>query len=443
MATLESLGLGSGVLSSDLIDKIITAERSSVDLRLDRREELAEAKITAYGEIKSKMAQIQSAAITLSSPTLTGATKVTSSDESILTATGSAAADPGNYNVEVLNVAKSHSLATGTYGGYDKVVGSNKLVFSFGKLTYDGSGNVTGQEPNIKTPSKTLEIDSSNNTLAGIRDAINNADMGVNATIVNDGTGYRLQIVSAETGEENAMTISAQDAIGFPVSGGLAALAYNENQNGLTETSKAENAELRVNGLGITRASNQIDEVIKGVTLNLNSADAGQNIRINVSADAELLTETIQGFVDAYNELKEFVDDLSKFDTKNQIGGLLMGDSAVRGMMEQLRSMISQPIVGLNLNSANAGQNIRINVSADAELLTETIQGFVDAYNELKEFVDDLSKFDTKNQIGGLLMGDSAVRGMMEQLRSMISQPIVGLNGKFQALTELGINTNK
>src|SRR5690554_7281798 len=245
MATLESLGLGSGVLSSDLIDKIITAERSSVDLRLDRREELAEAKITAYGEIKSKMAQIQSAAITLSSPTLTGATKVTSSDESILTATGSAAADPGNYNVEVLNVAKSHSLATGTYGGYDEVVGSGKLVFSFGKLTYDGSGNVTGQDPNIKAPSKTLEIDSSNNTLAGIRDAINNAEMGVNATIVNDGTGYRLQIVSAETGEENAMTISAQDANGNPT-GALSSLAYNENQNGLTQTSKAENAELRV-----------------------------------------------------------------------------------------------------------------------------------------------------------------------------------------------------
>ncbi len=99
--------------------------------------------------------------------------------------------------------------------------------------------------------------------------------------------------------------------------------------------------------------------------------------------------------------------------------------------------------VTLNLNSASASQNIRINVSADAELLTETIQGFVTAYNELKEFVDDLSKFDTKNQVGGLLMGDSAVRGMMEQLRSMISQPIVGLNGKFQALTELGINTNK
>src|SRR5690554_5900305 len=408
MATLESLGLGSGVLSSDLIDKIITAERSSVDLRLDRREELAEARITAYGEIKSKMAQIQSAAITLSSPTLTGATKVTSSDESILTATGSAAADPGNYNVEVLNVAKSHSLATGTYGGYDEVVGSGKLVFSFGKLTYDGSGNVTGQDPNIKVPSKTLVIDSSNNTLSGIRDAINNADMGVNATIVNDGTGYRLQIVSAETGEENAMTISAQDAVGFPASGGLAALAYNENQNGLTQTSKAENAEIRVNGLGITRASNEIDEVIKGVTLNLNSANAGQNIRINVSADAELLTETIQGFVTAYNELKEFVDDLSKYDAKNQVGGLLMGDSAVRGMMEQLRSMISQPIVGLN-GKFQALTELGINTNKDNKYLLDfNVSKLEKALNESRsDVVGLLSKTGNASDAQIQYMNDS------------------------------------
>src|SRR5690554_1364579 len=408
MATLESLGLGSGVLRSDLIDKIITEERSSVDLRLDRREELAEARITAYGEIKSKMAQIQSAAITLSSPTLTGATKVTSSDESILTATGSAAADPGNYNVEVLNVAKSHSLATGIYSSYDEVVGSGKLVFSFGKLTYDGSGNVTGQEPNVDAPSKTLEIDSSNNTLSGVRDAINNADMGVNATIVNDGTGYRLQIVSAETGGENAMTISVQDANGNPATGALSSFAYNENQNGLTETSKAEDAQLRVNGLGITRASNQIDEVIKGVTLNLNSANAGQNIRINVSADAEALTETLQGFVDAYNELKEFVDDLSKFDTKNQVGGLLMGDSAVRGMMEQLRSMISQPIVGLN-GKFQALTELGINTNKDNKYLLDfNVSKLEKALNESRsDVVGLLSKTGNANDAQIQYMNDS------------------------------------
>ena len=105
---------------------------------------------------------------------------------------------------------------------------------------------------------------------------------------------------------------------------------------------------MRVNGLSITRSSNTIDEVIKGVTLNLHNADVGKNVTVTVSADIEALTSTLQSYVDAYNDLKGFVDDLSKFDAGTKTGGLLMGDSSIRLMMENLRSMVSMPIVGIN-----------------------------------------------------------------------------------------------
>lgn len=348
MATLESLGLGSGVLTTDLIDKLIKAERDSTDLRLDRRQELTEAKITAYGEVKSRMSKMQDAAIALSSPTLTGATTATSSDESILSVDTGLGAEPGSYSVEVINTAKSHSLATNTYSSIDEVVGTGKLVFNFGELEYDSNGNVIGQSANAKKGSATIQIGESNRTLAGIRDAINKAGIGINASIVNDGTGYRLQLTSAETGKENAFTIDALDGSGNALTTGLGDFAFNENQVNLTQTSKAEDAELLVNGLTIRRSSNSVDEVIKGVTLNLHNADVGKTVNINITADIEGLTNTLQSFVDSYNELKEFVDDLSKYDASAQIGGLLMGDSAIRGMMENLRAMISQPIVGLN-----------------------------------------------------------------------------------------------
>src|SRR5690606_1802323 len=116
---------------------------------------------------------------------------------------------------------------------------------------------------------------------------------------------------------------------------------------GLTQTSKGEDAQLQVNGLTITRASNTVDEVIKGVTLNLKSADVGKNISINVSPDTEALTESIDSFITAYNDLKSFVDDLSKFDPSSNVGGLLMGDSTIRTMMSQVRALISERIVGL------------------------------------------------------------------------------------------------
>ncbi len=350
MASVESLGLGSGVLTTDLVEKLTKAEREVAELRLDRRQTLVDAKITAYGEIQSLMGKIQSAANSLSSPSLVGSTTATSSDDSILTATGSALADPGTYNVEVLNTAKSHALATGSYSSFDEIIGTGKLVFSFGELQYDGSGNVTGQNVNPDRAGKTITIDESNRTLSGIRDAINSAGFGVNASIVNDGNGFRLLITSSDTGAKNALRIEAQDSAGNLLTGGLSALAFNENQNGagnLGQTSRGEDAQLRVNGLTITRSSNAVDEIIKGVTLNLKSADVGKNVSINVSADTDKLTETVEGFVSAYNDLKRFVDDLSGYDAAKQQAGLLLGDSTMRNIMTQIRALISEPIVGL------------------------------------------------------------------------------------------------
>ncbi len=350
MASIESLGLGSGVLTTDLVEQIINAEKEVSELRLDSKQELVEARITAYGEIQSLMSEVQSAASSLSSPSLMSSTSATSSNEDILTATTSTSSDPGTYSIEVLNTAKAHSLASTTYTSFDEIVGTGQLVFTFGELSYDGSGNVTGQDINPDRASKTITIDESNRTLSGIRDAINKADMGVTASIINDGSGYRLLMTSEETGEQNAMRIEALDDSGNLLTSGLSTLAYNENQladSTTTQTSKGEDAQLQVNGLTITRSSNNVDEVIKGVTLNLKNADVGTNVTVTVTADTEKLTESIQSFVDSYNNLKTFIDDLSSYNADTQQAGLLLGDSTTRTMMNQIRSLISEPIVGL------------------------------------------------------------------------------------------------
>lgn len=350
MASIESLGLGSGVLTTDLVDQIITAEKEVSELRLDRRQELIEAKITAYGEIKSMMSTMQTAVSKLASPSAAGATVATSSNEDILTVDTTSIADPGNYNVEVLNTAKSHALATNSFNSFDEIIGTGELTFSFGENTYDGSGNFVSQDVNPDRPTKSITIDDSNRTLSGIRDAINTANMGVTASIINDGTGYRLLMTSSETGAENAMRIEARDESGNLLTNGLSAMAYNESQNtsdNLAQTSKGEDAQLSVNGLVISRSSNAVTEVIKGVTLNLKSADVGTQVSIAVNPDTETLTENIQGFVDAYNNLKQFVDDLSGYNADKQQAGLLLGDSTMRTIQSQVRSLISQPIEGL------------------------------------------------------------------------------------------------
>ncbi len=391
MATVETLGLGSGVLTTELMESIIAAEREASDSRLESEQELIEARITAFGEIQSLLSTMDSAVSALASPSEAASTTATSSNESILTATTSSSADPGTYTVEVQATAKAHALATSAFDSSSEIIGTGKLVFSFGTNIYDNDGNIIGQEINPDQAGATIEIDESNHTLSGIRDAINNEDFGVTASIVNDGNGYRLLVTSDETGEEYAMNIQAQDANGNALSDGLAALAYNANQSAYTsmeQTSQGSDALLVVNGLEITRSSNDVNEVINGVTLNLKSADVGTSVTITVAADTEQLAENIQAFVDAYNEYKTFTDEVTAYDTTSETGGVLLGDSTLRTIQSQIRSLLSQPITGLDGTSYRSLTELGVTSDQDNGYLLEFDQStFQTAMTEARSSV--------------------------------------------------------
>ncbi|OUS41495.1 flagellar capping protein [Oleispira antarctica] len=374
MAAIESLGLGSGVLTNDLVEKIVGAEREASDIRLDRDEEILDARITAYGEIKSLASTLQSATSALSLPSTAGSTTASSSDESILTTEASILAEPGTYSVEVLNTAKAHSVVTDAYSSIDEIIGTGEIQITFGAITYDGSGDFFSQDIDPTKGGPPITIDDSNKTLSGIREAINNADIGAKASIINDGSGYRLVITAEDTGENNAMRIMTLDDLGAAATTGLSSIAYNEVQNGagtMTETAKGEDALLKANGLTITRESNAISEVVPGVTLNLLSADVGKPISIVVAPDTAGIQEKIQDFVNAYNEFKKFSDELTSFNSDTDQAGLLLGDSTLRGIQSQVRSMISQPIEGLSGTKYRSLTELGVNTDRTNDFLLE------------------------------------------------------------------------
>ena len=374
MASIESLGLGSGVLTSELVENIINAEKEGSELRLDRRQELVEAKITAYGEISSLTATLQSTASALASPSTVGATKATSSNESLVKVSSSSLAEPGTYNIDVLNTAKSHALVTKAFTGFNDVVGTGQLVISFGEINYNSDGSYANQATNPDVPNLTFNVDESNQTLSGIRDAINNADAGVTASIVNDGNGYRLLLNSTDTGKDLGMRIAALDSSGNYLTSGLAQLGFNEIQNSsdnLQQTSRGEDAQISLNGLTINRSSNRISEVIKGVTLELKNADIGNTVSVSVESDTDDLINNMQDFVDAYNGLKVFTDELTSYDADLQQGGLLLGDSTLRTMLSQVRSLISQPIVGLGNSQFRSLTELGVNTNRNNDYLLE------------------------------------------------------------------------
>ena len=248
-------------------------------------------------------------------------------------------------------LAQSQKLvATGKLNATDPI-GNGTLTFDFGTISGGTFDPVTGKYTGAAFASngagvKTVTIDASNNSLSGIRDAINSANIGVSATIVNDGgtSPYRLALTSTNTGKINSIKISGGDA-------GLSALlnhdpANNAGQN-LSETAAAQNAELKVDGIAVSKASNSIGDVIQGVTLNLLKTNVvGGPTAVTVARDTASVTSAVNAFVKAYNDINKNLGDLSAYNATTKQAALLQGDSAVRTIRSQLRGTLTAAISG-------------------------------------------------------------------------------------------------
>lgn len=371
MASIQSLGIGSGLLTADLAEQIIAAEREATDKRLEFRTAKVEAQITAYGEVKSALSSLDAAAKALASATNIRQTKATSSNSSAVTATTSSTAEVGNYSIVVDSIAQSHTIASPRYNSVTDTLGTGTLTFRFGTFDYDASNNIQGFEQNSAGREFSLTLNSSNNTLGGVRDAINAANIGVQASLVNDGSGYRLLLSSKEAGLDNAMEITvAGDA-------GLQALAYNEAQNdsanNMLLTQKAADAELTINGLAITSRSNQLTEVIRGATINLNSATAGSTVNLSITRDTSAVVERTEAFIEAYNFYREVYSEVTKFSPDDPQGGLLLGDSTLRTVQNQVRSALTQIVAGL--------ENSQYRSLADIGIFTNSTDNYKLALN--------------------------------------------------------------
>lgn len=391
MASVSSLGIGSDILSNQLLSDLIAAEREAGDLRLNSQQDLIDAKISAYGDIQSKLYDFSAAVVDLSNTSTVGATLATSSDESILTATAMASAPSGSYDLEVQATAKSHSLVSKSYSSTTaSVFGDGSLTFSLGTTTYTGVSNDVYDTftANPELASKTITISAANGTdsLQGLRDHINNQNFGVTASIVNDGTGYVLQLVSTDTGVATSMEITASgDA-------SLDALAYNATANlagtNMSETQQGQDAIVNVNGLSVTRSSNEVTELIDGVTLNLKSADAGKTVTLDVTADTAGLGEKIQSLVDSYNSFREVYEEMTSYDATNNTGSLLLGDSTLRTINSQIRTIMTSTVSGVTGTNFRSLSEMGIYTDQnDSFKLQFNASTFSSALNESREDV--------------------------------------------------------
>lgn len=264
MASIQSLGVGSGLLTSDLVEQIIEAERAPVEARLDNKQAIAEAKISAYGEITSALSSFDDVLQSLKLPSTFNASTVSSTSDTIVSGTASSLAVAGNYTVDVSQLAQAHSIATGSYEELTSTVGTGVLNFRFGTTTYGVGGSYDSFEINADATSKTIIVGAANNTLTGIRDAVNKANFGVQASIVDDGSGYRLVFSGKNSGAENSIEITASGT------DGLKALNYNaSSQNAtLTATTATSTLDLSTGG-GLDASSLAFSLAYQGTAMNI------------------------------------------------------------------------------------------------------------------------------------------------------------------------------
>ncbi len=352
-----------------LVSQLMAVERRPID-QLQTRVGSYEAKISSWGTLSSLVSTFQSATTTLNGSLEKLA--ATSSDTGAFTASTASNAVPGSYSVSVSQLAQTQSLVAAGQASSSAAIGDGSattLTFEFGTISggtlTDGLYSGASFAANGSGPAS-ITIDSSNNTLEGIRDAINAANLGVTATLVNDGsaTPYRLALTSASTGETQSMRISTSGGDGSI--GGLLAYDPAGAQN-LSQTQAAQNAALKVNGIAITSATNTVSDAIQGVTLSLKSTTAASTLA--VARDTAAITAAATSFVDAYNAMASQMKSRFAYGSKTTAAGALAGDSTLRVMQEQLRNIFNTPATGGTLTSL---AQVGISIQKDGSLALDS-----------------------------------------------------------------------
>lgn len=399
MATITSSGIGSGLDINGIVEQLMAVERKPIDA-LEQRKSTVQTQISAFGQVKSALSTLQSAVKRLDDPSVRYATTASVSEGAGFTASASAGASTGTYEIGVQQLAQAQRVATSATQTFDPS-GGGKLTITIG----DQSATVT------------LEPGS---TLADLRDAINDqAGSLVSASIVDNGTAQQLVITGRQTGEGQKFSLEGED--------GLAGLTFDPDNSPPTDPTSpvyqvqaGQDARFTFNGLTVTRSSNTIDDLIPGVTLTLQSATE-QTSTLSVQRDDSALTQAMQEFVDAYNAVNNTLYTLSYYDPETKTAGPLSGDASVRMIQSQLRNSLNS-LTGSgplrNFTDLGLSFDDKGTLSLDEAKFAQALQNAPEAVNQMLVGTDaqpGLARrlapvLEANLQTGGML--DARVQGL-------------------------------
>ena len=353
---------GSGLNITQIVDSLVEAEQVPQENQIQSKIDARNTAISAIGEIKSALSKLST-----SLNTLTGNTSLrVSSTSSAVSATIS---DPStataiNSSISISSLAKGQSLAFEDYASNTSIVGAGSLILERGDWS---SGSFVAS---TAVTSKTLTVTASD-TLESLKDKINELDYGVAASVLAAGDGTFTLVLKSNEGKENALRITATES---PTGSGLSKID-NTTTNASKQKLAAADASFTVDGISLTRSSNNILDLFTGYNVNLLSATTvnGTDTPANLTGtvDTSSATTNLQSFVTAVNEARTLLNEKTFRGSASKDAGELSDDPVIKSIQKQLNSFTSSQLTGFGANGVYLS-NLGVRTQRDGLLSLNT-----------------------------------------------------------------------
>ncbi|MEW6164230.1 MAG: flagellar filament capping protein FliD [Pseudomonadota bacterium] len=423
MAGLSSPGIGSGLDVNSLVTQLMSLERRPITV-IEQKEISAQAKLTAYGSVTGALSSLESAALALSNSSTFSAKSASVADETKFTATADSSAAAGSYNIEVERIAKQQKLQSTAFASSTDSIGTGTITFEFG--TYAGAP-VSFTE-NTDKVTKTVTIEAGEDDLASVANTINEAKIGVSASVLNDGSDYYLMLSPVDPGVANSLRISVDDNDGTDNdASGLSRLVFDKSDAGvtnMTETVEAVDALIHVDGIAITKSANIITDAISGITLNLLSEEDNVTTKLTVSNDTSTVESYVSSFVTAYNTANSMLASVLAYDANTGSAGPLQSEGTVRSIQTQLRSAMRSVLSGLGAG-IDSLSDLGVSFQKDGSLKLDSTK----FQTALQDPTKDVGKF---------FVGDGTTDGLGTKVYDLLSAAL-GTGGLITSRTD-GLN---
>lgn len=518
MASISSLGIGSGLDIEGIITKLMTVETVPLT-KLDTKEASYQTKISALGSLKSAVSSLNSALASL--VTTSGQTavnkfssyKASVGNSSAASATASSSAVAGSYSLEVLQLATAHRVSTiaraheltsasfasetdpvdqGTLditvngtttqitvddsndtlgelalsinnadagvtaaveddgsGGKVLVLTSNTggtagemTLSGIAGFTYDpgtatgdltqtqaAEGGYTSANASIAEGTleitvgdgtkRTITIDSSNNTLAGLRDAINDEGVGVTATLTTVSEhDVRLVLTSNTMGSSGKITMSGLAGFSFDPTTGSGDLSQASADGG----EAAQGSKIKLNGVTVTKESNTISDVVQGVTLSLTGVTTSATTLTVTQDKSTALTAALTKVVDAYNELNTAVHDLGDYNAETKAGGILLGNSTLRTVSSSIKNLFQSAVSGTTGSDYKYLSNLGLEFQKDGSIVFSSGKLTTATTADFEAVASMVATFGTqaKTLTDGMLSSEGTITAATDGLQASI-----------------------